>query len=348
MMRLLSKGTKPSNAIIPSKLWVVIFIAGVLLSMQYKRAFGEVSMLLDKQIIVQNLHGHLTMLTQTIGERSVIRKENLQKTVRYLQDQFEAYGLTVERQSYAYKNMEATNVVGRYQQGDKSATHFVIGAHYDSVAGTVGADDNASAVAVLLETARIMQAGKHDQDGDLQITFVAFALEEPPVFGTPDMGSRVFAEKAREASVTIDGMICLEMVGYTCEEPGCQQYPFPLQFFGYPETGNFIGIVGNIKSLGLTRRLRKSFKGNPNLPVVSLTVPFNGWIMPAVRLSDHASFWDEGYRAVMLTDSAFFRNPHYHQTSDTMQTLDLDYMAELVKSLVGFFKFESSATHSGD
>jgi len=293
--------------------------------------------MLDKKLIMQNLHGHLTMLTQTIGERSVIKKENLQKTVAYLQDQFQVYGLAVERQSYAYKDMEASNVVARFQPESKPASHFVLGAHYDSVAGTVGADDNASAVAVLLETARIMQAGRHNPDGKLQITFVAFALEEPPVFNTPDMGSRVFAKAAHESSVEIDGMICLEMVGYTCREPGCQQFPFPLQFFGYPDTGDFIGIVGNVKSFGLTRRLKKAFLQNPSLPVVSLTVPFNGWIMPAVRLSDHASFWDKGYRAVMLTDSAFFRNPHYHKPSDTMQTLDFAYMAEIVKSLVVFF-----------
>jgi len=211
-------------------------------------------------------------------------------------------------------------------------------AHYDSVAGTVGADDNASAVAVLLETARIMQAGVAGEGGDLDITFVAFTLEEPPVYGTPYMGSRVYADRAKKESVSIDGMICLEMVGYTCIEPGCQHYPFPLQFLGYPKEGTFIGIVGNVNSLGLTRRLRKSFQHNPNLPVVSLTVPLNGWIMPAVRLSDHASFWSKGYRAVMLTDSAFFRNPHYHLPSDTMKTLDFSYMAELVQSLVGFFR----------
>jgi hypothetical protein len=131
-------------------------------------------------------------------------------------------------------------------------------------------------------------------------------------------------------------MICLEMVGYTCKEAGCQRYPFPLQFLGYPETGTFIGIVGNVKSLGFSRRLRDGFQRNPDLPVVSLTVPFDGWIMPAVRLSDHASFWSNGYRAVMVTDSAFFRNPHYHLPSDTMETLDFDFMAELVHSLVRF------------
>jgi hypothetical protein len=152
------------------------------------------------------------------------------------------------------------------------------------------------------------------------------------------MGSRVFAAKARREGVSIDGMICLEMVGYTCRAPGCQRYPLPLRFCGYPEAGTFIGIVGNVNSLPFTRSLCASFKGNKNLPIVSLTVPFNGWVLPAVRLSDHASFWSNGYRAVMLTDTAFFRNPHYHLSSDTMETLDLDFMAELVLSLAAFLR----------
>jgi Zn-dependent M28 family amino/carboxypeptidase len=178
-----------------------------------------------------------------------------------------------------------------------------------------------------------LKAGKA---ADLSVVFVSFALEEPPVYGTRHMGSRVFAEQARHRNERIDGMLCLEMVGYTCSEPGCQSYPFPLMFLGYPKDGNFIGIVGNFNSLGLTRDILKSFQKNPHLPAIKLTVPFNGWIMPAVRLSDHASFWDEGFPAVMITDSAFYRNPHYHLPSDRMDTLDDRFMAELVESLVMF------------
>jgi Zn-dependent M28 family amino/carboxypeptidase len=138
--------------------------------------------------------------------------------------------------------------------------------------------------------------------------------------------------------MNIDGMICLEMVGYTCHTPGCQHYPFPLMFFGYPKTGDFIGIVGNFGSRKFARSLQQSFRHSRHLPVVCLTVPLNGWIVPAVRLSDHASFWDKGFPAVMLTDSAFFRNPHYHRASDTMDTLDFEFMAGLVHSLVDFFR----------
>lgn len=295
---------------------------------------SEGSFVLDKQTIKAHLHDHLTMLTRTIGERSVRKPQNIEDTAAYIQAQFEQYGLAAERQTYRYKDTPVSNIVARNKPPSATDVHYVLGAHYDSVSGTVGADDNASAVAVLLETARSMQADK----GGPKLTFVAFALEEPPAYGTKYMGSRVFAAKAKKDGDTIDGMICLEMVGYTCREPGCQHYPFPLQFFGYPKNGTFIGIVGNVDSLGFNRSLRKRIQRNPNLPVVSLTVPFNGWIMPSVRLSDHASFWSKGYRAVMLTDSAFYRNPHYHSASDTMETLDFSFMAELVISLVNFFE----------
>lgn len=294
---------------------------------------------MDKPTIIQHLHDHLTMLTRTIGERSVRRPENIERSAAYIQGQFAAAGLAVRRQTYRYRDMPVSNIVAELKPSAPPAADYVVGAHYDSVSGTVGADDNASAVAVLLETARSMQRAAENGKSGPGLTFVAFALEEPPVYGTRFMGSRVFAAGAKREAQRIDAMICLEMVGYTCRAPGCQHYPFPLQFLGYPGAGTFIGIVGNVKSLGFTRRLRDGLKANPRLPVVTLTVPFDGWIMPAVRLSDHASFWSQGYRAVMLTDSAFFRNPHYHRPSDTMETLDLDFMAELVISLTGFFSF---------
>jgi Zn-dependent M28 family amino/carboxypeptidase len=293
--------------------------------------------LMDKQRLINHLRDHLTMLTRTIGERSVRFPENIENSAAYIQAQFEEFGLTVERQTYPYRDFKVSNIIAHHKFSDNPTFHYMIGAHYDSVTGTVGADDNASAVAALLETARAMQTIARSEKIDLELTFVAFAIEEPPVYGTKYMGSRVFATKAKKEGIPIDGMICLEMVGYTCQEPGCQSYPFPMQFFGYPEEGTFIGIVGNVKSLRFTRMLKNSFKQNPNLPVETLTVPFDGWILPSVRLSDHASFWSNGYRAVMLTDSAFFRNPNYHLSSDTMDTLDFGFMAELVMSLTTFF-----------
>jgi Zn-dependent M28 family amino/carboxypeptidase len=219
---------------------------------------------------------------------------------------------------------------------------YLLGAHYDSVWGTVGADDNASAIAVQLETARVLKSMLGSEKLDLGVKFISFPLEEPPTFGTRHQASKIYAKKARKENEQIDGMLCLEMVGYTCHQKGCQDYPFPLMFMDYPKEGNFIGIVGNLKSKGLTNSLYKAFQKNRDLPVVKLTVPFGGWLLPSVRLSDHAPFWDQGYKAVMITDSAFYRNPHYHLPSDTMEKLDFQFMAKLVESLVLFF-----LTHSG-
>ncbi|MGD9183330.1 MAG: M28 family peptidase, partial [Desulfobacterales bacterium] len=250
---------------------------------------------------------------------------------------YHAIGVPANSQPYSYTDFAVENIITEVSFSPNPKYRFLLGAHYDSVAGTVGADDNASAVAVQLETARHLAALMGKEKRDLAVKFLSFALEEPPAYNTRHMGSRMYAKKARKNKEQIDGMICLEMVGYTCHEPGCQGYPFPLMFMDYPKEGNFIGIVNNFKSRDFARGLVEQFQKNNQLPVVKLTVPFNGWVMPAVRLSDHASFWDQGFKAVMLTDSAFYRNPYYHTAADTMDKLDFEYMAELVESLVIFF-----------
>ena len=292
--------------------------------------------MVDIDRTARRLKEHLKVLTQDIGERSVVFPANLKKTAEYILKFYQGIGLEASGEPYDYRGSRVANVVAEIALGRKPAKRLLIGAHYDSVAGTVGADDNASAVAVQLEVARELMRLTDQGSLDLSVVLVSFALEEPPVYGTRSMGSRVYAEQAKRRKEQIDGMLCLEMVGYACSEPGCQAYPFPLMFFGYPKAGDFIGVVGNFGSLDLTRSIFRSFQKNLDLPVVKLTVPFNGWILPAVRLSDHASFWDEGVKAVMITDSAFYRNPNYHLESDTQETLDFRFMAQLVKSLVMF------------
>lgn len=286
----------------------------------------------------QRLREHLEMLTRTIGERSVSTPVNLSETAEYIHAFYQTAGLKTERQPYKYHSLSVENVVAQIQGSTDPKAHYLVGAHYDSVAGTVGADDNASAVAVQLETARELQTIVNRESLGLAVTFVSFALEEPPVYGTRYMGSRVYAREQKRRKAKIDGMICLEMVGYTCKTRGCQHYPFPLSLRRYPRDGRFIGIVGNWRSRLFSRSLASAFANNADLPVIQLTVPFNGFILPSVRLSDHASFWDQGFKAVMITDTAFFRNPYYHTASDTMDTLDFDFMAELVESLLLFFK----------
>ncbi|MGD2186261.1 MAG: M28 family peptidase [Desulfobacterales bacterium] len=293
--------------------------------------------MIDLQETKQRLQDHVHALTVTIGERSVSVPQNHKKSALYITSFLRELGLAVDHQTYSYAQLPVDNIAVEISFDAHPKHRILIGAHYDSVSGTVGADDNASAVAVQLEVARLLAQQAGTQALDLAVRFVFFALEEPPVYGTRHMGSRVYAKIARKAKEQIDGMICLEMVGYTCHEPGCQGYPFPLMFMDYPKKGNFIGVVNNFKSRDFAGRLVEQFQKNNQLPVIKLTVPFNGWVMPAVRLSDHASFWDQGFKAVMVTDSAFYRNPYYHTPADTMDKLDFEYMAELVESLVIFF-----------
>jgi Zn-dependent M28 family amino/carboxypeptidase len=310
---------------------------GVFRAKGYFFADRENRSMTDREQIKQRLRDHLQALTVTIGERSVYLPDNLKKAAAYIRKFYQDIGLAVHGQTYFYSDLPMENIVAEISSGARPKHRLLVGAHYDSVAGTVGADDNASAIAVQLEVARHLTTLIVEEKLDLAVKFVSFALEEPPVYGTRHMGSRVYAKMARRQKEKIDGMICLEMVGYACHEPGCQHYPFPLMFMNYPRKGNFIGIVNNFKSREFAGKMAAQFQKNEQLPVVRLTVPFNGWVLPAVRLSDHASFWDQGFKAVMVTDSAFFRNPHYHTAADTMDRLDFEFMAELVESLLIFF-----------
>ncbi len=293
---------------------------------------------MERRETIANLHRHLTALTVEIGERSVCRPDQLERTAVYIESFYRRLGLNAERETYHYQTTPVANIITTISFTKAPARRYLLGAHYDSVAGTVGADDNASAIAVQLEVARQLHLLHATEPLNLTVKFVSFALEEPPAFATRTMGSRLHARQARLRREKIDGMLCLEMVGYTCTEPGCQSYPLPWLFASYPQQGNFIGIVGDFHSRSLTRALYRSFQTNPRLPVVQLTVPLAGWLLPPVRLSDHASFWDQGFKAVMITDTAFYRNPHYHSAADTMEKLDYSFMAELVHSLVTFFR----------
>lgn len=299
--------------------------------------------MIDLLVTQQRLRNHLEVLTHSIGERSVAKPWNLEETAQYIESVYRDLGIPSRREPYPYKKETVFNIVSDIIFGTGEEKVFIIGSHYDSLKGTVGADDNASAVAVQLEVARELAQVKGTKSLDITVRSVFFALEEPPAYATWGMGSRVYAYKAKKQKEQIDGMICLEMVGYTCQEPGCQTYPFPLMFMGYPKTGSFIGVIGNYKSRKFTDSLYRSFKQNSELPVEKSTVPWSGYLVPNVRLSDHASFWDRGYKAVMITDTAFYRNPHYHRKSDTMEKLDYSFMSQLVKSLVCYFVSQSTS-----
>lgn len=193
---------------------------------------------------------------------------------------------------------------------------MIVGAHYDVCGEQPGADDNASAVAGLLEIARF--AKRHEAELPYRVDFVAYALEEPPFFGTTKMGSYVHAKYLYENDIKVRGMICLEMIGFFTDRKKSQRYPLPFMGLFYPGTGNFIGVVSNYGSSSFAKQVSRHLKATA-VNVETLKTPS---ILTGVDFSDHRNYWKFGYSAVMITDTAFYRNPNYHEPSDTMETLD--------------------------
>ena len=277
-------------------------------------------------IVEDALRKHVEALTLDIGPRTPFMGDSLARAAAYIQSVFEDAGLYVTEQAYQYCGQRVLNLIATPPATTGASAYYVVGAHYDTVPTTPGADDNASAVAVMLELARRLPETKLRAP----VLFAAFTLEEPPAFMTGHQGSRVFVSDCKSRGDRVLGALILEMVGYTSPR---QHYPFMVRWAGYPGRGNFIGIVGNRRSRQFGRAVLKGFRNNRHLPVESLFLPFDGWMLPETRLSDHASFWDGGWPALMVTDTAFFRNPNYHLPSDSIDTLDFVFMAQLVKSL---------------
>jgi len=280
----------------------------------------------EPDILRGALHEHVKALAVDIGPRTPSSPGSLVRGANYIHSVFEDAGLSVREQDYEYHDQRVTNVLATIPATAGASAFYVVGAHYDTVPSTPGADDNASAVAVLLELAgRLLQARLN-----APVLFAAFTLEEPPAYLTGHQGSRFFVRSCQSNGDRVLGAIVLEMVGYTAPR---QHYPFLPRWPGYPGQGNFIGIIGNWRSLHLGRAVLRGFRKNKGLPAESLFLPFDGRVLPETRLSDHASFWDAGLPALMVTDTASFRNPNYHLPSDTIDTLDFTFMAQLVKSL---------------
>jgi len=263
-------------------------------------------------------------LRRIVSERSPSSSpRHLAAVENYIEKEFRSYGLAVENDNFSYRGIRFRNIIGRAGSNPRSPL-IIVGAHFDSVTGTPGADDNASGVAVMLEAARtLIQARLRSP-----VLFCAFNLEELNM-----IGSTHFAKKLKAAGAKVNAMISLEMVGYTDNRPGSQKYPIGLRWF-YPEQGNFIAVVGNWNSNSLLKKFSRLFRKVPGLPVETLAVPGNGSLIPAARLSDHSPFWDLDYPALLVTDTSFFRNPHYHGRSDTIETLDLGFMAKVCQGIV--------------
>jgi Zn-dependent M28 family amino/carboxypeptidase len=297
---------------------------------------------LDPAELSRRLRHHVTVLCDEIGPRSIYTIESLRRAEDYISRAMGESGYEIERQVFCWHTLELANLIARPPGYSPQGQQYILCAHYDTVSGTPGADDNASAVAVLLEVARMAREQGLVCGLGLNWQFIAFTAEEPPTFHTRLQGSRVFARQARRRKLRIDGVINLEMVGCFSNAPKSQSLPFPLQFFGYPRTGDFIAVVGNWKSRHWTRRVVAGMKENTRLPVESVIVPERGFLLFLVRLSDHSSFWDHGYPAVMVTDTAFLRNPRYHTRRDTPDTLNYDAMAEVTRSILLFMTMSQS------
>jgi hypothetical protein len=282
-------------------------------------AFGEQE---GKDVLKENLRKHVEHLSVRIGERNLWKGDSLDKAADYIEATLKHYGYAVERQTYPCYGKTASNLVA---EKEGTGSRIVVGAHYDTVPGSPGADDNASAVAGLLELARLLK----ESPGRRHISFVAFANEEPPFYGSNNTGSMVYAASLKEKNQALDFMISLEMIGcFTREE--IQQYPLPGMSLFYPKTADFIGVAGNFRSWGRVSSLKKGIRKHSRIDVQTMVGPES---IGGINLSDNVSFWRHGYRAVMVTDSAFFRNRHYHQETDTVDTLNFDAMAEVVKGL---------------
>ena len=278
---------------------------------------------------VERLRTHVRVLAGDIGERNVWRPAALAAAEAYIAEQWRTQGFAVSAQRYATAGVDSANLEVAIAGASQPDEIIVVGAHYDSVQGSPGADDNASAVAALLELPRLLAGARLART----LRLVAFVNEEPPFFFWGDMGSGVYAKAARRRGDDIRAMFSLEMLGCYSDARGSQRYPPLLRRF-YPERGNFIAFVSNLRSRRLLKRAVAAFRRQSDFPAESAALP--AWV-PGVAWSDQISFWRHGYRAVMVTDTAFYRYPYYHTALDTPERLDYARLAAVTDGLARAF-----------
>jgi len=276
-------------------------------------------------VLSGRLRRHVEWLAGGIGERNVWRPEALAAAAAYIRGELEALGLEVAAQRYRALGVECDNLEVVLRGNTARGEIVLVGAHYDTVRGSPGADDNASGIAALIEIARALRGARLARTMKL----AAFVNEEPPFFYWGEMGSKVYARAARRRGDDIRVMLSLEMLGCYDDAPGSQRYPPLLRWF-YPDRGNFIGFVSNLASRRALREVVEAFRAHSDFPVEQLASP--GFV-PGVSWSDQLSFWRVGYPALMVTDTAFYRNPNYHSASDTPERLRYPEMARVVEGL---------------
>ncbi len=281
----------------------------------------------EEQALQADLRRHVEELAGRIGERNMYRREALRVAARYVEAQFQAVGLAVENEVYEVDGESVRNLVATRQGQTRPNEIVIVGAHYDSVFGSPGANDNATGVAALLAIAELLAAA---ESFPRTVRFVAFVNEEPPYFKTGRMGSRVHAKRARSREDKIVAMLSLETIGYYSDEPNSQFFPYHLGLF-YPWTGNFVGFVADRNSKDLLFESVAVFRRHARFPSQGLAAP--AWI-PGVDWSDHWSFWEEGYAALMVTDTAPYRYPYYHDREDTPDKICFDCLARVTAGLI--------------
>lgn len=275
--------------------------------------------------ITERIYNDVKFLTSLMPARNYRNTGSLKKAVNYIQNEFQKAGAEAQIQKWEAGENQYENIIASYNAGKER--RLVVGAHYDVAGDQPGADDNASAVAGLLELARMVFKSKSEIN--YQIDFVAYCLEEPPFFGTEEMGSYIHAKSLYDNAVNVIGMICLEMIGYFSDKPNSQSYPSEELAKVYPHTANFIAVVGIEKYKVFNEKVYSSMSKGSGIDVQVVHFPS---AVALAGLSDQRNYWKFGYNALMINDTSFVRNPHYHQKSDTIDTLDFKKMTEVINS----------------
>jgi Zn-dependent M28 family amino/carboxypeptidase len=271
------------------------------------------------------LRAHVDMLAGTIGERNVLKYAALNRAADYVSSELTASGYSPRRQTFDVAKMPVSNLEATLPGSSRAREILVVGAHYDTVPDCPGANDNGTGVASVLELARRFSRRPQPRT----VRFVAFVNEEPPFFKTPQMGSLAYANAARSDGEQVKGMLSLETMGYYSDAEGSQSYPTAISWL-YPSVGNFIGFVADLRSAGLLLKARRAFKRKTSFPLQSAALPGN---VPGVGWSDHWAFWQAGYPAMMVTDTAPFRYPWYHTAEDRPDKIDYDKLAQVVDGI---------------
>ena len=319
--------------VISVALFVVISFCFFMFRIPGKSYRGPVPPLTEEQVVLrEQLHKDVARLAGEIGDRNANTEyENLCKASDFIEESFAEAGYIVSRQGYevslyGLEGRECHNLEVEIIGSERPDEIVIIGAHYDSLEGTPGANDNGSGVAALLALARAFV----DKKPVRTLRFVAFTNEEPPYFLSDDMGSFVYARRCRERNENVVAMLSLETIGYYTDEEGSQNFPIGLMDFVFSTTGNFISFVGNIKSRKLLRDVTGFFRQYAKFPSEAAFLPEH---IAGVAWSDQWSFWRHGYPGIMVTDTAPFRYPYYHTDEDTPGKINYDRFAYLVDML---------------